>query len=583
MPTRTATAISRNRSHRESASAAQQSRRHTPPVAPGLTQERPPTPRPIQALLAHAEQALANAQPAEAIASLQHAVRLQPSNAALQHDLGYLCQQAGRFAEAAAAFDAALAANPGFALAALRLGTVRQALGQTEAALAAYRRAMALPPAVVEAGFRAAALLETLGRRTDAIATFRQAAAAAPDSSLGRLCSARALLADDRDAEAEAILRTLLAAEPGHAAANDLLGLILADSGRFEQARACYERAVAAAPLLAGSYYDLVRCRRIPPSESALYPRIRAALDTPGLPAASRVRVHLALGKVADDLGDPAAAMRHFDAADAERSRLARFDPAAFEARTERLMARLPSGPAIPPGAEAGPSPIFIMGLPRSGTTLVEQIVSSHADVHPAGELPFWTERAAEWEHVPPVDRPRFLAAAAADYRGLLSRLAPGARWVTDKMPLNILNVGLIHLALPDATLICCRRHPLDTALSIHRTYFNPHVAFPTGGAALVAAVRAVERLAAHWRAVLPEDRLFELDYDQLVAEPEPHIRALIGACGLPWTAACLQPERNRRIIKTPSKWQARQPIARPVEPPSRRFKPWLGALAALA
>ena len=538
----------------------------------------------IVALLTRADQSMRAGRPAEALLPLQQAVALQPSNSAIRHDLGSVCLQTGRLAEAVAEFQAALTLNPRFALASLHLGMALQAQDDAPAALAAYRRATALLPSLVEARFRAGALLETLGHRAEAIAAFRRAAASAPKTSLGRLSRARALLAEDRDAEAERALRQLLALDPDHAAATDLLGTVLADAGRFEEARDCYERATAAAPHLAGSYYDLVRCRRVTREDADLLVRMRAALATPGLHAEARLKVHLALGKAADDLGDPAEAMQHFDAADALRNSLASFDPAAIEARVDRLIAWF-TPDRIAHAAGAGrddPTPVLILGLPRSGTTLVEQILSCHPDVHAGGELPFWTERGARWEQMGPADTEASLTGIASDYTKLLHALAPRAVRITDKMPLNVFWAGLIHMTLPRATIIHCRRSPIDTALSIHRTYFNQHVAFPTGGPALVATIRAIERLGAHWRAVLPADRFLELDYEQLVDDPEPAIRRLVAGCGLPWDRDCLRPERHRRIIKTPSKWQARQPISPAAIGSWRRFEPWLGPLAGL-
>ena len=547
--------------------------------------DRPVDTGQIAALLTRADQSMRAGRPAEARLPLQQAVALQPSNAAIRHDLGSVCLQTGRLAEAVAAFQAALTANPRFASASLHLGMALQAQGDAAAALAAYRHASALLPSLAEARFRAGALLETLGHRAEAIAAFRRAATSVPKTSLGRLSNARALLAEDRDAEAERALRQLLALDPDHVAATDLLGTVLADAGRFEEARDCYERATAAAPHLAGSYYDLVRCRLVTPEDAGLLARMHAAVAVPGLHAEARLKVHLALGKAADDLGDPAEAMQHFDAADALRNSLASFDPAAIEARVDRLITWFtPDRVARAVGAGCDdPTPVLILGLPRSGTTLVEQILSCHPDVHAAGELPFWTERGTGWERMGAADtEASFLTGTASDYTKLLHALAPGAVRVTDKMPLNIFWAGLIHMTLPRATIIHCRRSPIDTALSIHRTYFNQHVAFPTGGPALVATIRAIERLGAHWRAVLPADRFLELDYEQLVDDPEPAIRRLVAACGLPWDGDCLRPERHRRIIKTPSKWQARQPISPAAAGSWRRFEPWLGPLAAL-
>jgi len=524
--------------------------------------------------------------PAEAVLPLQQAAAMHPSSSAIQHDLGSVCLQTGHFAEAAAAFQAALAASPRFALASLHLGIALQAQGNAPAALAAYRHATALLPSLVEARFHAGALLETLGRRDEAVANFRRAAASAPRTSLGRLAKARALLAEGRDAEAERALRQLLALDAGNVAAIDLLGTVLADAGCFEEARDCYEQATTAAPHLAGSYYNLVRCRRITPDDAELLARMRVALDAPELHPEARLKTHLALGKAADDLGDPAGAMWHFDAADSLRSSLGSFNPAALEARVNGLIARF-TPEVIAHAGQGGrddATPVLILGLPRSGTTLAEQILSCHPDVHAGSELLFWTERGAMWEQLGTTGaEPSWLAEAAADYTAMLRALSPRAARVTDKMPLNVFWAGLVHLTLPRATIIHCRRSAIDTALSIHRTYFNQHVAFPTGGTALIAAIRAIERLTAHWRAVLPADRFLDLEYERLVGDPEPAIRRLVAACGLPWDNACLRPERRQRVVKTPSKWQVRQPISGAAVGSWRRYEPWLGPLAALA
>ncbi len=514
-----------------------------------------------------------------ALPPLRQAASLQPGNAAIHHDLGLVCLRLGKLSEAIAAFEAALSANPGFALAWLRLGMALQAHGKEAAAIQAYCRATAMQPALVEAGYRLGALLDTLGRRGEALDAFRGAAAASPETSFGRLSRARALLAEDRDDEAESALRQLLASQPDNAVARDMLGTVLSNAGRFDKARECYERAIAAAPSLCGSYYELVRCRRVTTDDAELLRRMRAALATPGLHGETRLKLHLALGKAADDLDEPALAMTHFDAADTLRSSLGAFDPAEFVGRIDRLIASFTPA-TIARAAETGsadPTPVLIVGLPRSGTTLIEQILSCHPDLHAAGELGFWTERGAACEPGGAAS-----AEAAADYSRLLRALAPDAARVTDKMPLNLFWAGLIHTALPRATIIHCRRHPLDTALSIHRTYFNHHAALPTGGAALVAAVRAARRLGEHWSAVLPSDRFVEIDYEALVSYPEPTIRRLVAACGLAWNQACLAPEHNARVIKTPSKWQARQRISASRVAVWRRYEPWLGPLGAL-
>ena len=221
--------------------------------------------------------------------------------------------------------------------------------------------------------------------------------------------------------------------------------------------------------------------------------------------------------------------------------------------------------------------------MPRSGTTLVEQIISMHPEVGAGGELNFWNERGAAWLQAGPAgSEAPFLGQAAAEYLGVLRAIGPKAARVTDKMPFNFLWAGLIHLAFPRATIIHCRRAAIDTALSIHQTYFDPRLTFPTGGAELVAYSRSYRRLTDHWRRVLPADRFIEVDYEDLTPAPEPVIRRIIAGCGLAWDDSCLFPERNAGAVKTPSKWQARQPIYRNSVERWRRYESWLGPLRVL-
>jgi tetratricopeptide (TPR) repeat protein len=550
----------------------------------------PTAPTQVAFLLASATQFLRAGRPADAIAPLRDAALIQPTNSIIQHDLGLACLEVGRIPDAVAALQRAVAVNPHYADAYFRLGIAWEKLGNMHAAIAAYDRATKLLPSLTEAWFRAGALVLTLGHREEAVGCFRRAAATGGRTNFGRLGKARALLIEDRNQEAEQVLRELLVADPKNATAYELLGNLLSDFGRFDEARACFERAIAIAPLLAGNYYDLARCRPITSKDDGLVQQMQAALATPGLEPWQRLRVHLAIGKASEDLGDYRLAMEHFDAADSERRGVASFDSAAFSTGIDRLIAHC-TPEFFVPAPELGKddaTPVLIVGMPRSGTTLVEQIISMHPEVGAGGELNFWNERGAEW-HRPRVageEMPfvfsEFLSKAAADYLGLLRAIAPKAARVTDKMPFNFLWAALIHLAFPRGIIIHCRRAAVDTALSIHQTYFTPSLAFPTGGVELVAYFRDYQRLVDHWRKVLPADRFLEVDYEELTHEPEPVTRQIIAACGLAWNDACLRPESNPRAVRTPSKWQTRQPIYRTSVARWRRYEPWLGPLRAL-
>src|ERR1700720_291911 len=243
-----------------------------------------PHPKQVAPLLALATKLLRAGRPADAIAPLRDAALLQPSNPIIQHDLGLACLEAGRVPDAIAAFQQAVASNPRYTDAYFRLGIALEKLGDIGGAIVAYDRATELLPSLTEAWFRAGALVYTLGHREEAIGCFRRAAATGDKTSFGRLGKARALLTEDRNQEAEQVLRQTLARDPRNAMAHDLLGNLLSEFGRFDEARECFQRAISIAPLLAGCYYDLVRCRPVTSDDALLQP-MEAALVTPGLEA----------------------------------------------------------------------------------------------------------------------------------------------------------------------------------------------------------------------------------------------------------------------------------------------------------
>ena len=163
-----------------------------------------------------------------------------------------------------------------------------------------------------------------------------------------------------------------------------------------------------------------------------------------------------------------------------------------------------------------------------------------------------------------------------------LRKQAGEAARIIDKNPFNFRWAGLFHIACPRGAIIHCRRSPIDTALSIHQTYFNETMDFPTGGEALVRYFRAYERLMEHWRRVLPQDRFLEVDYEDLTADPLLHSKRMIAHIGLEWDDCCLRPEMNSRRVKTASSWQVRQPIYQSSVERWRKYEPYLGPLADL-
>ena len=283
--------------------------------------------------------------------------------------------------------------------------------------------------------------------------------------------------------------------------------------------------------------------------------------------------------------------MRQYDDGNAlKAASSARFDRAALARRydetiacaTAETLGRAARASARPrrPGDDL---PVLIVGMPRSGTTLTEQILSSHPEVAAAGEQTFWTSHRQNLR-LSPAGAPdgEALTKAADDYLARLRSYGPNARRVTDKMPKNFEMLAQVRLAFPEARIIHCRRHPIDTCLSNYFSYFVGGVGFAFDRSDIVFQYREYERLMAHWRRVLPPDRFLELDYESLIADREAQVRRLVAFIGLEWDDACLAHERNARVVKTASLWQARQPIYTTSVERWRRYAPWLGEFRAL-
>lgn len=499
-------------------------------------------------------------------------------------DLGRAHLQSGRIAEAVESLRRAIDLNASDAAAHFYLGLALESQGRIPDAIAALSRAVALAPKLAQGHAKLARLMLSAGDRPAAIASYRRASAAAPATELGRLCLARALMEEDKHTEAEQWLRDVIALHPQNGAAAGMLGTVLAEVGRFDEAATYYARAIEVDPRQVAFYYELVRCRRLTEAERPLLERMRTALRAPGLSARDRVSLYLALGKALDDLGDPGEAMRCWGEASRVKSVLAPFDRADFARRIDALIATFTPAlfAAHAASRAADATPVLVVGMPRSGTTLVEQILSSHRQVGAAGELDDWDRIGGRFFAAPPAEIGPFLRQAAGAYLERLRGAAPHAPRVTDKMPHNFVWTGLIHLVFPQARFIHCHRHPVDTCISIFSTFFGPRRNFSTEPQDLVFYYRQYQRLMAHWRAVIPGDRLMDVEYEALIAAPEPTVRRMLDFCALDWDAACLQPERNPRAVKTASKWQARQPINRGSVGRWRRYEPWLGAFREL-
>jgi tetratricopeptide (TPR) repeat protein len=515
----------------------------------------------------------------EATPLLLEAAQLSPNDPWIENEAGLVQLARHAWPAAGECFERSIALDPAFAFAHYNLGFALECQRQATAAIAAYGRAIECAPKLAVAHSRLGNLLHAQGRREEALLCFHAAAAAVPDTTLGRLNEAKLLLEDEKPDTAETLLRQIIQADPSSSEAWRLLGNSQRENGRFDEATESLRQAIDRNPAQVAAYHDLAHAKRVTASDRPLIGRMQSRLRGTDINDFERTLLHFALGKSFDDLGEWQQAITHFDAGNRLEHSGMTFDRAGFAAGIDRLIARFTSELLVEYTAigDRFELPVLILGMPRSGTTLVEQIISSHPMVGAGGELRFWNERATGV-----IDGQMTIHGLAADYLALLRRIAPGALRVTDKMPFNFLWAGLIHAALPNARIIHCQRDPIDTCLSMYFTRFATRQDFAYDRGDLAFYYRQYERLMTHWRRVLPLDRLLEIDYDALTANPEEHTRRLVAFCGLEWDDACLAPERNQRVVRTASMWQARQPVYRNSVARWRNYEPWLGELATL-
>ena len=508
----------------------------------------------LQTLSLEAEKRWTAGRWMEAVPLLIEIARLDPQSAAVHRDLGvtYLC--CGRFVQAAASLRRALDLRP------------------DDEDVLTY---------LIEA-------FERQGREPEAAAACRKLSRAARDEAERNYYAVKALMKEGRSGGMETEVRRLMTLTPGRANTLHRIGRLLSDLGKFVEAEAVLVQAIETTP---NAFATLADIKRMNEDDRPLIDRMEAALDQPNVTALTRMSIHFGLGKACDDLGDYRRAMEHYDAGNRLRALSIRLDRKACAAKVDRIVETFTAealeraAPLLArPERRGDDLPVLIVGMPRSGTTLVEQILSSHPGVAAGGELPFWGERLGAWEagRVIPIQKDK-ISEVADEYLSLLRKFGPDALRVTDKMPRNFELLWLPRLAFPDARIIHCRRHPIDTCLSNYFTNFWSSQDYAWDRGDLVFFYRQYQRLMDHWRKVLPPDRFTEVDYETLVANPQAETRRLVAFLGLDWNDACLAPEQNARPVTTASKWQARQPVYKTSLERWRRYEPWLGELRELA
>ncbi|MBD3802092.1 MAG: sulfotransferase [Thioclava sp.] len=342
----------------------------------------------------------------------------------------------------------------------------------------------------------------------------------------------------------------------------DLLGNLLKAQGDIEGAKAQFDAALTLAPKSAAIHLNRALVQKFQPGDPQIA-TLEALHRNPSTPVSDRSQFGFALAKAYEDLGEIERSYARLKQANAERKAEIGYDTAQSRKLFDQIRKAFPAphAPIAPLEAPTGPEPIFILGLPRSGTTLIEQIISSHPDVVAGGEREELNSalKALDWSSVAGFEREG--AKIEASYREMLRRFGGEAGFVTDKMPSNFLWIGAIRALFPKARIVHVQRDPRAVLWSIYKMRFTgTGYGFGYDFGDLVAYHGLYRELMAHWRALFG-DAVIDVDYEALTADPEPAIRALISALGLPWTEACLRPQDNTRAVNTASNLQVRRAI----------------------
>lgn len=518
---------------------------------------------------------------AEALDNYDRLLVLAPDHADALNNRGNALRALGRPAEALEASEAALAIRPGFASALNNRGVALCDLGRHAEGLESYDAALALEPNFAEALNNRGNALKELNRLEEALASLEAALGVRPGYAEALNNRGNVLKDLMRASDALASYEAALALAPSYAEAYDNKGVLLAQMGRFEEASEAVETAIRLEPGRVRAYYDLTEIRSLRPGEPYVEAMEALARHGEALAPEARIELEFALGKAYADLGQPEEAFRRFLAGNAlKRARTAYDETAALQdleriqqAFSEDLLRRR-AGPGHPSAA-----PVFILGMPRSGTTLVEQILASHPEVFGAGEIDAFIEAAIEHAGDPdPLSGPA-LRRLGARYLAKTAPLAPGASRIVNKSIDNIRFAGLIHLALPDARLIQVRRDPLDVCVSCFTKLFVGQQNYAYDLGELGRYARAHAELMDHWSQVIPPEALLEVRYEDLVADLEGQARRLVAHCGLEWDDACLRFHLADRPVRTASAGQVRRPIYASSIGRWRLYEPFLGPL----
>ena len=400
---------------------------------------------------------------------------------------------------------------------------------------------------------------------------------------------------DRSDYNARHMVEAALALRPDSPFINHNYAAILSNLGRNRQAARHYRRALSLKKDYAEAFFNLATVHKFTTGDPEIKDMLKLATKR-RLSDTDKCFIGFGLGKAFADIGEHDLAFKWYAKGNAKRP--ASYDAAAWRGAIDHLISSTPRQFFIDRKGWGNPSarPIFVVGMPRSGTTLTEQIISAHSRVTGGDELNdmllinrTMSERVRAhiscrddlFAHLPHVPREMIEGFAAAYLESTARRLEDGTEHLVDKMPANYANVGLIALMFPNARIVHIKRNPIDTCISCFFQKFTRGHDYAFNLDWLADHYRAYATLMAHWHTVLP-GRIHDVAYEDLVSNSAETIYDLLYACGLDMQEACLAPHRNERQVATASRWQVRQPIYRSSVERWRRYEPYIGPLLSL-
>lgn len=494
-------------------------------------------------------------KPEEALSVLNIALIKKPNYAEAHCNKGYALLSLDQIPQAMISFATALQLRADYAEAFIGIARGRREEQQLDIAEAAARRALQLDPDMAEGWSVLGSIHTSQGLNEEARKSFDKALELDPDNMGAKMGIGNLMLEAGSLTEAESIFRAA------------------ADTGKDH----------------IGALFSLVQSRKIKAGDRELALLEDEAQNIAKLPESKATYIHFALGKAYDDLGEADKAFPHFiEGCRLKRKRL-HYDADAKEqsfARVREIFSAEFINSRKGQGFKSD-APIFVLGMPRSGTTLTEQIIASHPDVHGAGEIFDLLDIAGSRPKGNEIPFPENMRSASPKqledmgrrYVAGLQARSPQSKKITDKMPINFLHIGLIHLILPQAKIVHVSRHPLDTCISCFTRLFAHNQDCTYELKELGRFYRSYSDTIKHWRKVLPNNTFYDVRYEDLVADTATQSRKLIEYCGLDWNDACMEPHKHERSIKTASVTQVRQPVYKTSVARWKKYEKFLGPL----